>query len=227
MAAEGQTSKRTRADESTDPGGKNGTANTINQKDRGIAQRWIGQTPLSERLHPNQKNAKLDSQKGIEQFIDAEATAGARRTGRAWRTSELRLKSFDDLHRLWYILLKERNVLLTERAWCKTNGRYWTNGHSNMGKVRVSMARLKTVVGERLRAAKLRRAALAPHQPGEKDLDPDASAPWDGDTSSVDTISDQTKSQVHVAGHVVAPFDKHSMKKPLSNETSPSPQVHT
>lgn len=131
-------------------------------RDRGEEpKRWIGQTPLSERLHPNQRNTKLDSQKGVEQFLDIGMGAGARRTGRTWRISELRLKSFDDLHRLWYILLKERNILLTEKAWCKTNGRYWSNGVSNTAKVAVSMARLKTVVGERMRATRARHAAIA------------------------------------------------------------------
>ena len=98
----------------------------------------------------------LDNQKGVLQFIDMESSAGARRNGRAWRTAELRLKSFDDLHKLWYILLKERNVLLSERAWCKTNGYYWENGFSNLLKVKQSMARLKGVVRERERALEMK-----------------------------------------------------------------------
>jgi len=96
----------------------------------------------------------LDSQKGVLEFIDSGQGAGATRNGRSWRTSELRLKSYDDLHRLWFILLKERNILLTEKAWCKTNARHWVNGQSNLYKVKRSMARVKGVVGERLRALK-------------------------------------------------------------------------
>lgn len=51
------------------------------------------------------KQFKLD-----DFFTDPESKVNS---GRPWRKEELRLKSNVDLHKLWYILLKERNMLMT------------------------------------------------------------------------------------------------------------------
>lgn len=118
---------------------------------------------------------------GIRGFIDAGEGAGAAQTGRAWRTAELRLKSYDDLHRLWFVLLRERNVLLTEKEWCRSNSRHWLRGESNLYKVKRSMARLKGVVGERTRVHKAREMMKAHAEelskPGLADVTTTVTAP--------------------------------------------------
>ncbi|RKP23126.1 mitochondrial 39-S ribosomal protein L47 (MRP-L47)-domain-containing protein [Syncephalis pseudoplumigaleata] len=72
-------------------------------------------------------------------------------TGRAWRAAELRHKSFDDLHKLWYVLLKERNLLSSQWAEAKRYGitpqQFTTFGREV--KCRKSMARILTVLRER------------------------------------------------------------------------------
>lgn len=70
--------------------------------------------------------------------------------GRSWRTDELRQKSFDDLHKLWWVLLKERNSLAIERHSARAKGAMIINP-SRIRKVRLSMNRIRVVLGERKR----------------------------------------------------------------------------
>lgn len=69
-------------------------------------------------------------------------------TGRPWRAEELRLKSHDDLHKLWYVLLKEKNKLKSDWLVSQQLGQMFY-GYSDIIKVRLSMSRLLTIVNER------------------------------------------------------------------------------
>lgn len=69
----------------------------------------------------------------------------------------MRQKSFGDLHALWFVCLKERNMLLTERLWFRQGNMAAPDG-SRLGKVKATMARIKVVLGERFAAHKELRA---------------------------------------------------------------------
>lgn len=76
--------------------------------------------------------------------------------GRPWFARELRMKSFEDLHKLHFSLLQERNKLLSEKVRRRNLGlvlpspERWQN-------VRHSMARLQTVMAERAKEDRLLR----------------------------------------------------------------------
>ncbi|KAG6854662.1 hypothetical protein C0991_003310 [Blastosporella zonata] len=75
-----------------------------------------------------------------------------KQTGRSWKASELRLKSFKDLHTLWYILLRERNLLATQKEEARRMGVQDTYSQVSTHRVyhtRKSMARIKAVLNER------------------------------------------------------------------------------
>ncbi|KAG7444707.1 MRP-L47-domain-containing protein [Guyanagaster necrorhizus] len=75
------------------------------------------------------------------------------RSGRAWKASELRLKSFTDLHTLWYILLREQNLLATQTEEVRRAGIAPRMVQIGLGpkkrECRLSMARIKVVMNER------------------------------------------------------------------------------
>lgn len=70
------------------------------------------------------------------------------RVGRSWKLDELRLKSNTDLHKLWYVLLKERNMLYTMEHECKEKMRLFPNAE-RIDKVQDSMDNIETVIRER------------------------------------------------------------------------------
>ncbi|KAJ3791220.1 mitochondrial 39-S ribosomal protein L47 (MRP-L47)-domain-containing protein [Lentinula aff. detonsa] len=73
------------------------------------------------------------------------------RSSRAWKASELRLKSFEDLHTLWYILLRERNLLATQEEEVRRLGatKVVLAFNTQVRACRKSMARIKYVMNER------------------------------------------------------------------------------
>ncbi|XP_021763351.1 39S ribosomal protein L47, mitochondrial-like [Chenopodium quinoa] len=87
----------------------------------------------------------------LEQFFEVDrSTDDDKRVvyGRGWKASELRLKSWDDLHKLWYVLLKERNMLMTQRQMLNAQNLRFPNPE-RISKVKKSMCRIKHVLTER------------------------------------------------------------------------------
>ena len=105
----------------------------------------------------NQLKRQLPIRFGLEEFFDVQRLNKKPGTkimaGRAWAAEELRLKSNEDLHKLWWILWKERNMLYSEKLAARSKGASLDNP-GRIGKVRKSMARLKSVLGERGREYK-------------------------------------------------------------------------
>ncbi|CAL8471944.1 g11486 [Coccomyxa elongata] len=92
--------------------------------------------------------------RGLEDFFDTPVKEGEKVTaGRAWKAADLRLKSWDDLHKLWYVLLKERNMLKSEKDNYRARGLVMPNGRRQT-KIQKSMCRIKYVMYERARTEK-------------------------------------------------------------------------
>lgn len=91
---------------------------------------------------------------GLEEFFDNEKNWNVKevRVGRGWALSDLRPKSNQDLHKLWFVLLKEYNMLLTMEYNLETlHGRTFPNPE-RIDKVQESMENIETVVKERNKA---------------------------------------------------------------------------
>ncbi|KAL5544257.1 hypothetical protein UlMin_008041 [Ulmus minor] len=87
----------------------------------------------------------------LEEFFEADRSAEDDKPviyGRSWKASELRLKSWDDLQKLWYVLLKEKNMLMTQRQMLNAQNLRFPNPE-RIPKVRKSMCRIKHVLTER------------------------------------------------------------------------------
>mmetsp|Transcript_541 Transcript_541/g.629 ORF Transcript_541/g.629 Transcript_541/m.629 type:complete len:208 (-) Transcript_541:340-963(-) len=73
--------------------------------------------------------------------------------GHAWTAEMLRTKSFEDIHKLWYVLLKEQNKLASEKYQLKVQGTPEPPCQGErLSMVKKSMIRVKTVLTERATA---------------------------------------------------------------------------
>ncbi|QLL32412.1 hypothetical protein HG536_0C05810 [Torulaspora globosa] len=83
-------------------------------------------------------------------------------SSRPWSIPELRRKSFEDLHSLWYTCLKERNILARENHLLKNS----VEGHQGQyeelsEKIRTTMWRIRHVLSERDWAFRIAREEFA------------------------------------------------------------------
>eukprot|EP00210_Caulerpa_lentillifera_P006667 g6370.t1 len=85
----------------------------------------------------------------LREFLDVEALKGKSPVvGKEWTAALLRMKSWTDLHKLWYVLLKERLMLKSEFLRYKSVGEKMQNPE-RYRYVRKSMCRIKQVLTER------------------------------------------------------------------------------
>jgi hypothetical protein len=68
--------------------------------------------------------------------------------GRAWTAGELRNKSFEDLHKLWWICAKEKNKLISQQSEAKALELKFPHDE-RLKQVHKSMKRIKGVLHER------------------------------------------------------------------------------
>ncbi|XP_029938842.1 large ribosomal subunit protein uL29m [Salarias fasciatus] len=108
------------------------------------------------------------SRRGLDEFFDAPENWGETtvKSGAPWTAKQLRTKSSEDLHKLWYVLLKEKNMLLTLEQESKRQ-RVSMPSPERLRKIERSMIRLETVVNERETALRLLQTGQEKGRPGD------------------------------------------------------------
>ncbi|KAM6414289.1 large ribosomal subunit protein uL29m [Rhynochetos jubatus] len=106
--------------------------------------------------------------RGLEEFFDDPKNWGEKtvKSGDAWNIKQLRGKSSEDLHKLWYVLLKEKNMLLTLEQESKRQLRPMPSPE-RLQKVQKSMKNIDLVVREREIALRLLQTGHEKPVPGE------------------------------------------------------------
>ncbi|XP_041480302.1 39S ribosomal protein L47, mitochondrial-like [Lytechinus variegatus] len=106
--------------------------------------------------------------RGLEEFFDDPKNWGQPvvKAGRAWSKDELRLKDYVTLHKLWYVLLKEKNMLLTMQTEADRQEKFLPSPE-RINKVEVSMENLKVILKERQEALTELKTGHKEEHPGE------------------------------------------------------------
>ncbi|KAM9316557.1 large ribosomal subunit protein uL29m [Gastrophryne carolinensis] len=125
----------------------------------------------SPELHPVQHSAAFHlsaARRGLEEFFDDPKNWGEKtvKSGDSWTVNQLREKSSEDLHKLWYVLLKENNMLLSLEQESKRQ-RLAMPSPERLYKVTKSMENLDLVVTERETALRLLQTGQEKARPGE------------------------------------------------------------
>ncbi|KAM7258615.1 hypothetical protein ACFE04_014356 [Oxalis oulophora] len=121
-------------------------------------RRFIGRTTLLSSAAKSESSAAAaaagelrTAQNPLEEFFELDRTQEDDNKvvyGRGWKACELRLKSWDDLQKLWYVLLKEKNMLMSQRQMLHAQNLRFQHPE-RLPKVRKSMCRIKQVLTER------------------------------------------------------------------------------
>ncbi|XP_075412191.1 large ribosomal subunit protein uL29m [Tenrec ecaudatus] len=124
-------------------------------------------TPSSSPLHQSRFLHSTLARKGLEEFFDDPKNWGQEnvKSGASWTCQQLRNKSNEDLHKLWYVLLKERNMLLTLEQEAKRQSLPMPSPE-RLEKVVDSMDALDKVVQEREDALRLLQTGQKYGRPG-------------------------------------------------------------
>ncbi|KAM4739510.1 large ribosomal subunit protein uL29m [Anableps anableps] len=138
--------------------------NLVSKKSSLIAPSWI--TPISFVGQHRAMHTTI-SRRGLEEFFDHPENWGEStvKSGAPWTAKQLRTKSNEDLHKLWYVLLKERNMLLTLQQEAKRQ-RVQMPSPERLRKVERSTIRLEMVVKERETALRLLQTGQERGRPG-------------------------------------------------------------
>ncbi|MEQ2239295.1 hypothetical protein ILYODFUR_002916 [Ilyodon furcidens] len=139
-------------------------SNFLSKQSSLIASSWIA--PISCFGQHRAVHTTI-SMRGLEEFFDQPENWGEStvKSGAPWIAKQLRTKSNEDLHKLWYVLLKERNMLLTLQQEAKRQ-RVQMPSPERLRKVERSMIRLETVVTERETALRLLQTGQEKGRPG-------------------------------------------------------------